>query len=188
MRVLVVENYDSFTGMLVDALRVGGAEVAVARNDAVGPEILGDGWDGVLISPGPGRPADAGATPAMVAAAAERRVPLLGVCLGHQAIGEHWGARLERWAPVHGKAAAIAHGGEGLYAGLPSPAPMVCYNSLGLADAPDPLVVTATDEGGRIMGIRHRELPMEGVQFHPESVGSADGTRLIANWLASLRT
>ena len=114
-------------------------------------------------------------------------MPLLGVCLGHQAIGEHWGARLERWAPVHGKAAAIAHGGEGLYVGLPSPAQMICYNSLGLADAPDPLVVTATDEGGRIMGVRHRELPIEGVQFHPESVGSPGGAGLIRNWLASLK-
>ena len=187
MRVLVVDNYDSFTGLLVDALRVGGAEVSVARNDAVGPAAVCEGWDGVLISPGPGRPSEAGATPAMVAAAAERGVPLLGVCLGHQAIGEHWGARLERWAPVHGKAVAIAHGSDGLYAGLPSPAPMTCYNSLGLADAPGPLVVTATDEAGRIMGVRHRALPIEGVQFHPESVGSPDGTRLIANWLGGLR-
>lgn len=184
-RVLVVDNYDSFTGMLVDALRVDGASVEVRRNDEIEADWI-DGFDGVLLSPGPGTPARAGATPAIVGRAAERGTPLLGVCLGHQAIGEHWGARLARWAPVHGKPARVRHDGTGLFAGLPTPTAMTCYNSLGLEDVPDPLLVTAMDDGGRVMGLRHRDLPVDGVQFHPESVGSELGPRLLANWLRSL--
>jgi len=186
-RVLVVDNYDSFTGMLIDALHVGGADVTVRRNDNVGAADL-KGWDGLLIGPGPGTPREAGATPALVARAAQTRTPLLGVCLGHQAIGEHWGARLARWTPVHGKTAAVRHDGTGIFTGLPTPAAMTCYNSLGLEDVPSPLLVTATDEAGRVMGVRHAALPIEGVQFHPESVASLGGTRLLRNWLDSLGT
>ena len=187
-RILVLDNYDSFTWNLVHYLRALGAEVHVERNDAISAaKALSDGTDGVLISPGPGRPDEAGASLALVAACAEARRPLLGVCLGHQAIGQCFGARVERApAPMHGKTCAIDHDGSGVFAGLPSPFTATRYHSLTLApqSVPDCLAVTARAEDGTVQGLRHRTLPIHGVQFHPESVASEHGHALLTNFLA----
>ncbi|HEX8644550.1 MAG TPA: aminodeoxychorismate/anthranilate synthase component II [Allosphingosinicella sp.] len=187
-RILVLDNYDSFTWNLVHYLAALGAEVLVERNDALSTEgALASGADAILISPGPGTPYDAGISLDLVAACAETRRPLLGVCLGHQAIGQAFGGRIER-APVlmHGKTSAIAHDGSGLFAGLPSPLTATRYHSLTLAveALPGCLLVTATAADGTIQGLRHRELPIHGVQFHPESVASERGHDLLANFLA----
>ena len=186
--ILVVDNYDSFTWNLVHALEALGEKVRVARNDAIGAdEALASGADGILLSPGPGRPESAGVTMDLVAACAAAQRPLLGVCLGHQAIAAHFGARIERApAPVHGKASAIAHDGSGLFAGLPSPFDAVRYNSLTVApdSVPDCLVVTARAEDGTVQALHHRTLPLHGVQFHPESVASEHGAALLGAFLA----
>jgi anthranilate synthase component 2 len=188
--ILVVDNYDSFTWNLVQALGTLGAEVAVVRNDAVtAAEALAGGAAGILISPGPGRPDAAGATPAIVAACAATGRPLLGICLGHQAIAAHFGGRIVRAPrPVHGKLSTIAHDGAGLFAGLPSPFAAVRYNSLTVAreTVPDCLAITATAEDGTVQGLAHRTLPLHGVQFHPESVLSEHGHALLGNFLARL--
>jgi anthranilate synthase component 2 len=185
--ILVVDNYDSFTWNIVHCLDALGAEVRVVRNDAVtAAEALASGTRGILISPGPGRPDAAGVTPALVAACAEARRPLLGVCLGHQAIAAHFGARVVHAPrPVHGKATPIAHDGSGVFAGLPSPFAAVRYNSLTVATdgMPGCLAITATAEDGTVQALRHRALPLHGVQFHPESVGSEHGPGLLANFL-----
>ncbi|HEX8655377.1 MAG TPA: aminodeoxychorismate/anthranilate synthase component II [Allosphingosinicella sp.] len=187
-RILVVDNYDSFTWNLVDYLRALGAEVRVERNDAVGAaEALAGGAEAVLISPGPGAPDEAGVSLALVGACAEARRPLLGICLGHQAIGQYFGAKVERAPrPMHGKTSAIAHDGSGVFAGLPSPFAATRYHSLTLAPEriPDCLEVCATAEDGTVQGLRHRALPIHGVQFHPESIASEHGHALLASFLA----
>jgi len=186
--ILVVDNYDSFTWNLVRYLREIGAEVEVARNDALTPaEALESGAGAVLISPGPGTPDEAGISLALVAACAQARRPLLGICLGHQAIGRHFGGRVTRApAPMHGKVSAIAHDGSGVFAGLPSPFEATRYHSLCVAAAglPDALIVNARAQDGTIQGVRHASLPIHGVQFHPESIASAHGHALLANFLA----
>ena len=186
--ILLLDNYDSFTWNLVHYLREIGAEVRVERNDALtAAEALATGADGFLISPGPGRPDEAGISLDLVAACAAARRPLLGVCLGHQAIALHYGGRIVRApAPVHGKTSAIAHDGSGVFEELPSPFTVARYHSLTVepASMPDSLSVAATAEDGTVQALRHRELPIHGVQFHPESIASAHGHDLLANFLA----
>jgi para-aminobenzoate synthetase component 2 len=186
-RVLVVDNYDSFVFNLVQYLAQLGADVEVRRNDEVGPgDAVLDGVDGVLLSPGPGRPEDAGCCVELVTALAGR-TPLLGVCLGHQAIAAAYGGVIES-APelLHGKTSQVEHAGAGVLRGLPDPFTATRYHSLVVRgeDLPADLEVTATTADGVVMGLRHRDLPMEGVQFHPESVLSEGGHLLLANWLA----
>jgi para-aminobenzoate synthetase component 2 len=188
-RVLVVDNYDSFVYNLVQYLTQLGVDVVVRRNDAVTPAEL-DELDvvGVLVSPGPGAPADAGESIAFVRECASRRLPLFGVCLGHQAIGEAFGAPVLR-APelLHGKTSEIVHDGVGVLAGLPSPFTATRYHSLAVRedDLSDDVEVTGRTPSGIVMALRHRSLPIEGVQFHPESVLTEGGHRMLANWLQS---
>jgi para-aminobenzoate synthetase component II len=186
-RILVVDNYDSFVYNLVQYLAQLGAEVEVRRNDEVAvSELDSFGVDGVLISPGPGTPQDAGVSMAMVSACASRRLPLFGVCLGHQAIGAVFGADIVR-APelLHGKTSEVTHDGTGVLAGLPSPFTATRYHSLTVDEAtlPPELVVTARAPSGVVMALRHRELPIDGVQFHPESVLTHGGHQMLATWL-----
>lgn len=186
MRVLLVDNYDSFTWNLVHYLRSLGAEVDVRRNDAVSGGEAASGWDAVVISPGPGTPNDAGVSLDVVAACAAARVPLLGVCLGHQAIGQYFGGRVVRAREVmHGKTSDVAHDGVGVFATLPSPLVAARYHSLVVADhdVPACLAIHARAPDGTIMGLAHRTLPMHGVQFHPESVASTHGHALLGNFL-----
>ena len=187
-RVLVVDNYDSFVFNLVQYLGQLDAECVVRRNDEVEPADLDRlGVDGVLLSPGPGRPETAGCSIAMVHACAAADRPLLGVCLGHQAIGAAFGARVGL-APelLHGKTSAVRHGGVGVLAGLPDPITATRYHSLAVDEAtlPDELEVTGRTATGVVMALRHRDRPIEGVQFHPESVMTQGGHLLLANWLA----
>jgi anthranilate synthase component 2 len=186
--ILVVDNHDSFTWNLVHYLRELGVSVQVARSDEIGAaEALASGADGIVISPGPGTPDDAGVSLALVAACAEARRPLLGVCLGHQAIAQAFGGRVVRAAGVmHGKACPVAHDGSGLFVGLPSPFTAARYHSLAVApeSLPRELLVNATAQDATVQGLRHRELPVHGVQFHPESIASEHGHRLLANFLA----
>jgi anthranilate synthase component II len=185
--ILVVDNYDSFTWNLVHYLREIGAEVRVERNDAIGAgDAVASGAEAILISPGPGGPEQAGISLDLVAACAAARQPLLGVCLGHQAIGQHFGGKVVRApTPMHGKISAIAHDGSGVFAGLPSPFAATRYHSLTLApeSVPEDLIVNAGAEDGTVQGVRHRELPIYGVQFHPESIASEHGHTLLANFL-----
>ena len=187
--ILVIDNYDSFTWNLVHYLMELGAEVDVVRNDAIGVgQAMSSGAEAFLISPGPCTPNEAGISLDLVAACAAHRRPLLGVCLGHQSIGQHFGGKVVR-APqlMHGKTSPILHDGTGLYEGLPSPFTATRYHSLSVRDGslPPELEVTARTAGGVIMALRHRDLPLEGVQFHPESVLTEGGHRLLANWLAT---
>lgn len=185
-RILVVDNYDSFVFNLVQYLAQLGAEVDVKRNDSIAPDA-GRGYDGVLISPGPGTPADAGVCMDMIRLLGGE-VPIFGVCLGHQAIGEVYGAVVDR-APelLHGKTSLVHHDGLGVFAGLPNPMTATRYHSLAIMPetVPDVLEVTARTDSGVIMGVRHRTLAVEGVQFHPESVLTEGGHRMLANWLAA---
>ena len=187
MRVLVVDNYDSFVYNLVQYLAQLGAEVTVRRNDEVDFDEL-DAVDGVLVSPGPGTPERAGSSIDVIRRSAERTLPVLGVCLGHQAIGVAWGGVVDR-APelLHGKTSLVHHEGASVLAGLPSPFVATRYHSLSIRPEtlPAELEVTGRTEGGVIMAVRHRELPIEGVQFHPESVLTEGGHRLLANWMAA---
>jgi para-aminobenzoate synthetase component II len=187
MRVLVIDNYDSFVYNLVQYLAQLGAQVVVRRNDEVELDELGD-VDGVLLSPGPGVPERAGVSIEAVRRSAEHSLPLLGVCLGHQAIGVAWGGVVER-APelLHGKTSLVHHEDDDLLAGLPNPFVATRYHSLSIRPdtLPSALEVTGRTEGGVIMAVRHRELPVTGVQFHPESVLTEGGHRLLANWMAS---
>ena len=184
VRILVVDNYDSFVFNLVQYLSQLGAEVTVRRNDDVTPDEARQ-FDGVLLSPGPGTPEEAGVCMDIVRECAGD-VPIFGVCLGHQAIAAAYGATVER-APelLHGKTSPVEHGGVGVLAGLPSPFVATRYHSLAVdpATVPDELVVTGTTPGGVIMAIRHRDLSVEGVQFHPESVLTEGGYAMLANWL-----
>ena len=188
-RVFIVDNYDSFTYNIAQELGELGADVEVARHDAVSTdELAALAPDGIVISPGPGTPADAGVSNDVIAAFAGT-IPLLGVCLGHQCIAEVFGGKVVR-APelVHGKTSLIHHDGHGVFAGLPQPFDATRYHSLVVEDSsvPDSLVVTARTANGLIMGLRHREAAVEGVQFHPESILTAAGMDLLGNFLASL--
>jgi para-aminobenzoate synthetase component 2 len=184
-KILVVDNYDSFVFNLVQYLQQLGAEVVVKRNDEVNAESI-SGFDGVLLSPGPGTPEDAGACIEIVNAAIEKQKPLLGVCLGHQAIGAALGGKVSR-APelLHGKTSQVQHKNEGVFKDLKSPFRATRYHSLAIEtpSVPEDLFVTATTESGVIMGVKHKSAPIEGVQFHPESVLTEGGHRLLANWL-----
>ena len=189
-RILVVDNYDSFVYTIVGYLDQLGAETVVVRNDAVPPLPERKAYDGVLISPGPGTPRAAGQSMAVIADCAQSGTPMLGVCLGHQALGEVFGATVTH-APelMHGKTSHVVHEGTGVLTGLKSPFTATRYHSLAVLDGtvPDELAVTArtesADGAGVIMGLQHRELPLHGVQFHPESVLTEGGHRLLANWL-----
>jgi para-aminobenzoate synthetase component 2 len=184
-KILVVDNYDSFVFNLVQYLQQLGAEVVVKRNDEVNAESI-NGFDGVLLSPGPGTPEDAGACIEIVNAAIEKQKPLLGVCLGHQAIGAALGGKVSR-APelLHGKTSQVQHKNEGVFKDLKSPFRATRYHSLAIEtpSVPEDLLVTATTDTGVIMGVKHKSAPIEGVQFHPESVLTEGGHRLLANWL-----
>ncbi|HEV2078675.1 MAG TPA: aminodeoxychorismate/anthranilate synthase component II [Allosphingosinicella sp.] len=186
--ILVVDNYDSFTWNLVHYLKELGAAVRVVRNDELSvEEAMASGADGFLLSPGPGTPDEAGISLALVEACAAQRRPLLGICLGHQAIGQHFGGQVKRADRLmHGKTCAVEHDGSGLFEALPSPFTAARYHSLdvaaeGLADC---LAVNATAPDACVMGLRHRTLPIHGVQFHPESIASEHGHELLANFLA----
>jgi anthranilate synthase component 2 len=187
-QVLVIDNYDSFTFNLVQYLRELGAAVAVERNDALSvDEILDARPAAIVISPGPKTPEEAGICVDLVRAVAGR-IPVLGVCLGHQAIGVAYGAAVVRApAVVHGKVGAVHHSGAGVMRGLDNPFAATRYHSLVVARAglPDALEVTAWSDDGLIMGMRHREFPVEGVQFHPESIGTPGGHALLRNFLES---
>ena len=188
--ILVVDNYDSFTFNLVHYLMELGADVHVVRNDQISADkALASGADGILISPGPCTPDDAGISLDLVAACAEARRPLFGVCLGHQAIGQHFGGRVVRGGLMHGKTSPIEHDGSGVFAGLPSPFNATRYHSLVVEDVPEVLRVNATSttpglDGTAVMGFRHRDLPIHSVQFHPESIATEHGHALLANFLA----
>lgn len=181
--ILVVDNYDSFTWNLVHYLMELGAEVRVERNDALSAaEAMASGAEAFLISPGPKTPDEAGISLDLVAACAESGKPLLGVCLGHQAIGQYFGGRVAQGGLMHGKTSPIAHDGTGVFAGLPSPFTATRYHSLVVEDLPDALIVNAVADG-RVMGLRHATLPIHGVQFHPESIATEHGHALLANFL-----
>lgn len=187
--ILVIDNYDSFTFNLVHYLMELGADVRVERNDAItAEEAVASGAAGYLISPGPCTPNEAGVSLELVAACAEAQKPLLGVCLGHQSIGQHFGGKVVRGGLMHGKTSPVTHDGSGVFAGLPSPYTATRYHSLIVQDVPDTLVVNATSstEGHDedcIMGFRHASLPIHGVQFHPESIATEHGHALLANFL-----
>ncbi|MCC6306531.1 MAG: aminodeoxychorismate/anthranilate synthase component II [Rhodobacteraceae bacterium] len=186
--ILLIDNYDSFTWNLVHALGVLGAEVLVRRNDALDVQAaMALRPAAIVLSPGPRTPDQAGIALALVLAAAETGTPVLGVCLGHQTIGQAFGGRVVRApAQVHGKTSAIRHGGRGVFAGLPDPFRATRYHSLIVAreGLPAALEVTAWTEDGLVMGLAHRERPIEGVQFHPESIASEAGPALLRNFLA----
>jgi anthranilate synthase/aminodeoxychorismate synthase-like glutamine amidotransferase len=186
-RLLMIDNYDSFTYNLVQYLGELGAEVETLRNDAASAEALvAKGPDGVVISPGPGRPEDAGVSVSALRAFGAAGIPVFGVCLGHQALGLVAGGRIVRARTLmHGKTSQIFHEGEGVFRGLPRPFEATRYHSLVIESATCPAVleVTARTADGEIMGVRHCELPLEGVQFHPESILTREGKRLLANFL-----
>jgi anthranilate synthase/aminodeoxychorismate synthase-like glutamine amidotransferase len=188
MRVLVLDNYDSFTYNLVQYLGELGAEVLVRRNDEVTPEEVAELHpDRIVVSPGPCTPNEAGISVELIEKVGAE-VPTLGVCLGHQSIGQAFGARIVRGEPVHGKTARISHDGEGVYRGLDQGFVATRYHSLVIEpeSVPECLVVTSRAEDGTIMGVRHREYPVEGVQFHPESVLTQSGRDLLKNFLTGL--
>ena len=184
-KILVVDNYASFVFNIVQYLQQLGADVVVKRNDEVNASSINE-FDGVLLSPGPGTPEDAGACIEIVNAAIEKQKPLLGVCLGHQAIGAALGGKVSR-APelLHGKTSQVQHKNEGVFKDLKSPFRATRYHSLAIENPnfPNDLTITATTESGVIMGVKHKTAPIEGVQFHPESVLTEGGHRLLANWL-----
>ena len=190
-RILVLDNYDSFVYNLVQYLGELGADPVVYRHDAIdldGVRALGP--DGVVISPGPGRPEDAGVSSEVIAGLGDD-IPILGVCLGHQCIGQVFGGAVVRAASVmHGKTSVVHHDGRGVLSGLPDPFTATRYHSLVVDpdSVPPELEVTAWTEDGTVMGLRHRERPIEGVQFHPESILTAEGHRLIENWLSTCGT
>jgi anthranilate synthase/aminodeoxychorismate synthase-like glutamine amidotransferase len=181
LNVLVIDNYDSFTYNLVQYLGELGADVDVMRNDAAG--VLERTPDRVVVSPGPCTPNEAGVSIEAIRSFAARGTPVLGVCLGHQALGQAFGGKVVRGQPVHGKTATVEHDGRTIFEGLPDRIEVGRYHSLVVdPDLPEVLEVSATG-GGVVMGIRHRELPAEGVQFHPESVLTADGKAMLRNFL-----
>jgi anthranilate synthase component II len=185
MRVLVIDNYDSFTYNLVQYLGELGAEVLVRRNDEVTPEeVLELHPDRIVVSPGPCTPKEAGVSVEVIEKVSDQ-IPILGVCLGHQAIGQAFGAEIVRGEPVHGKTAKILHDGEGVYRGVQQGFEATRYHSLVIEpeSLPEDLQITSRTEDGTIMGVRHRDFPVEGVQFHPESVLTRSGHELLKNFL-----
>ena len=182
--ILVIDNYDSFTWNLVHYLMELGAPVDVVRNDAISAgQALSSGASGFLISPGPCTPNEAGISLDLVAACADAGKPLLGVCLGHQSIGQHFGGTVARGGLMHGKTSPVTHDGSGVFAGLPSPFTATRYHSLIVEDIPESLAVNATSDDGHVMGFRHASLPIHGVQFHPESIATEHGHDLLANFM-----
>ncbi len=183
--ILVIDNYDSFTFNLVHYLMELGADVQVVRNDALtAAEALASGAAGFLLSPGPCTPNEAGISLDLVAACADAKRPLLGVCLGHQSIGQHFGGSVVRGGLMHGKTSPVSHDGSGVFAGLPSPFTATRYHSLVVDPVPDTLIVNAKSDDGHVMGLRHAHLPIHGVQFHPESIATDHGHALLANFMA----
>jgi len=183
--ILVIDNYDSFTWNLVHYLMEMGAQVEVVRNDAMSArQAIATSAQGFLISPGPCTPNEAGISLDLVGAAADAGVPLLGVCLGHQSIGQYFGGKVVRGGLMHGKTSPVTHDGSGLFAGLPSPFTATRYHSLVVEDVPESLVINATSDDAHAMGFRHISLPIHGVQFHPESIATEHGHALLANFLA----
>jgi anthranilate synthase component II len=183
--ILVIDNYDSFTWNLVHYLMELGAEVEVVRNDALtAAQALDTGARAFLLSPGPCTPNEAGISLDLVAACADAGKPLLGVCLGHQSIGQHFGGKVERGHLMHGKTSPISHDGSGVFAQIPSPFTATRYHSLIVADIPDCLHINATSDDGAVMGFRHTSLPIHGVQFHPESIATQHGHAMLANFMA----
>ena len=184
MKLLMLDNYDSFTYNLVHLFEELGAEVVTVRNDAVTPdEAAAGGYDRLVVSPGPGRPADAGVSVELIRRLGPT-VPTLGVCLGHQAIVEAFGGKVgQAHALLHGKASTVRHDGGGVFAGLPETIEAGRYHSLAATTVPADLVVTARTDDGEVMGVRHATLPIEGVQFHPESVLTPDGPAMARNFL-----
>ena len=182
--ILVIDNYDSFTWNLVHYLMELGAEVEVVRNDALSAvQAVASGAQGFLISPGPCTPNEAGISLDLVGACADAKLPLLGVCLGHQSIGQYFGGKVVRGGLMHGKVSPVSHDGTGLFAGLPSPFTATRYHSLIVTEIPDALVVNATANDEHVMGFRHAALPIHGVQFHPESIATEHGYAMLANFL-----
>ena len=189
-RILVIDNYDSFVYTIVGYLQQMGAETVVVRNDAVPQDASGAvdlaGVDGVLVSPGPGSPDTAGRSLEVIGACARRSVPMLGVCLGHQALGQHFGATVDH-APqlMHGRTSELTHEGRSVFAGVPSPMTATRYHSLTVVPEtiPAELEVTARTADGMVMGLAHRDLPLHGVQFHPESVLTENGHLMLARFL-----
>ena len=184
--ILLIDNYDSFTFNLYHFLGDLGAVVEVRRNDALTvDQALALAPEAIVISPGPGTPDEAGISLPLIQAAAEAQIPLLGVCLGHQAIGQAFGAKVVRApAPIHGKVWEVAHGGTDIFAGLPSPFRATRYHSLVVEDLPETLIPTARTADGLVMGLAHRDLPIWGVQFHPESIASEHGHDMLQNFLS----
>ena len=186
--ILAIDNYDSFTFTLVDYLLSLGAQVQVERNDALSvAEALARDADGILISPGPGRPEDAGISVALAAACIAHGRALLGVCLGHQAIALACGSSVERVQPMHGKIAHVRHDDSGLFRGVPSPFNATRYHSLSVPDPRPPLIANAWSDDGVVMAVRHAGAPVHGMQFHPESVASEHGHALIGAFLGLCR-
>ena len=182
--ILVIDNYDSFTWNLVHYLMELGARVEVVRNDAISAgQALSSGAKAFLLSPGPCTPNEAGVSLDLVAACADAGAPLLGVCLGHQAIGQYFGGKVVRGGLMHGKTSPVSHDGTGLFQGLPSPFTATRYHSLIVEDVPGSLIVNATSEDGSVMGFRHASLPIHSVQFHPESIATEHGHAMLANFL-----
>jgi anthranilate synthase component II len=182
--ILVIDNYDSFTWNLVHYLMELGAEVEVVRNDAISVgQALSSGAQAFLISPGPCTPNEAGVSLELVAACADAGRPLLGVCLGHQSIGQHFGGKVVRGGLMHGKTSPVTHDGSGLFMSLPSPFTATRYHSLIVEDIPAELIVNATSDDGHVMGFRHATLPIHGVQFHPESIATEHGHAMLANFM-----
>jgi anthranilate synthase component 2 len=184
-KILVIDNYDSFTWNLVHYLMELGAQVDVVRNDALtAAEAISSGAKAFLLSPGPCTPNEAGISLDLVAACADAGKPLLGVCLGHQSIGQHFGGKVVRGGLMHGKTSPVTHDGSGLFAGLPSPFTATRYHSLVVEDVPDCLVINARSDDDHVMGFRHRDLPIHSVQFHPESIATEHGHAMLANFMA----
>jgi anthranilate synthase component 2 len=182
--ILVIDNYDSFTWNLVHYLMELGAEVEVVRNDDMSAgQALSTGAQAFLISPGPKTPNEAGVSLELVAACAEAGKPLLGVCLGHQTIGQHFGGKVARGGLMHGKTSPVTHDETGLFEGLPSPFQATRYHSLIVENVPPSLVVNATSDDGHVMGFRHATLPIHSVQFHPESIATEHGHAMLANFM-----
>ena len=189
LRILLLDNYDSFTYNLYQYLCELGADVEVVRNDEITvEEIAARDPDGIVVSPGPSRPENAGITLDVIRHFGPQ-TPILGVCLGHQSIGLVYGGEVITVEPVHGKQSAVDHRGHGIFEGLPTPVEAGRYHSLAVArgSMPDVLEVTASSPDGLVMGLRHKEHPVEGIQFHPESILTEDGMTMLGTWLTSLR-
>jgi len=183
-KILVIDNYDSFTWNLVHYIMELGAEVEVVRNDALtAAQAIASGANGFLLSPGPCTPNEAGISLDLVGAAADAGKPLLGVCLGHQSIGQYFGGKVVRGGLMHGKTSPVTHDNTGVFEGIPSPFIATRYHSLIVTDVPDVLSINARSDDGHTMGFRHKSLPIHGVQFHPESIATEHGHAMLANFL-----